>query len=221
MGRGAKSFQRPAIIPVFAVAGAIVLPGGRIPLVVFEPRYLSLVDDVLGHGRVFGLIQPQGRTNGEREGQPAEQIYSVGTLVRITAFAETGDGRYLITVAGITRFRVAEEVAGELPYRRVAADYSPYIGDGEEMGVMLAERERLVSLLGAHLTSLGLDAQLQPLQGLSDGELADRMAMVCPFRPEEKQVLLEAPTHAERCRLMIAIIQRDLLSDKGGGSTLH
>ena len=217
MGRRSKSIQRPDVIPVFAVAGAIVLPGGRVPLVVFEPRYLAMVDDVLGQGRVFGLIQPRQNVQQNEN----EELHAVGTLVRITAFAETGDGRYLITVAGLTRFRVAEKVEADSPYVRVVADYSPYLGDGEEMGVMLSERERLVSLLGAHLTSLGLDAQLQPLQGLPDGELADRMAMVCPFRPEEKQVLLEAPTHAERCRLMIAIIQRDMLSENGGGSTLH
>jgi uncharacterized protein len=218
MGQGATLVQRPSIVPVFAVSGAILLPGCRLPLMVFEPRYLSLVDDVLGQGRLFGLVQPQPQV-AEAEGEA--DLRPVGTLARITAFGETGDGRYLITVVGLSRFRVGAEVAGDTPYRRVAADYAPFLGDGHDQDLVLPDRDRLLALLAEHLSALDLDAQLEPLQGLPDAEFADRMAMACPFDPDEKQALLEAATPAERCQLMIAIIQRDLLSDDGAGPTLH
>ena len=213
VGGGARHF--PPVVPVFAVPGAILLPGGRVPLVVFEPRYLSLIDDALGEGRVFGLVQPF-----EGLATPVAGLHPVGTLARIAAFGETGDGRYLITAQGLSRFRLVEEVELRSGYRRVAVDYRPYRDDLAETEVVLPERDHLLALIRAHLGGLGLAGELDPLDSLKDAELADRMAMACPFSSEEKQALLEAPTHLERCRLMIAMIQRELLTD-GGGSTIH
>jgi len=212
---GGRARNFPPVVPVFAVPGAILLPGGRTPLVVFEPRYLSLIDDALGDGRVFGLVQPF-----EGAGQPVAELHSVGTLARIAAFGETGDGRYLITALGLSRFRLTGEVEGRSGYRRVTVDYQPFDADRDEVEVVLPERERLLTLIRAHLSGIGLGGELDPLDSLKDGELADRMAMACPFSSEEKQALLEAPTHTERCRLMIAMIQRELLTE-GGGSTIH
>ncbi|MCA1907412.1 MAG: LON peptidase substrate-binding domain-containing protein, partial [Magnetospirillum sp.] len=114
----------PSVLPVFAVPGALLLPGGRLPLTVFEPRYLALTDDVLGAGRLLALVQPTASGDG-----PAPGLYSVGTLGRVVAFGETGDGRYLITCQGITRFRVAGETEGKSGYRRVLADYAPFAAD--------------------------------------------------------------------------------------------
>jgi uncharacterized protein len=210
-------FARPDILPVFAVPGAILLPGGRVPLMVFEPRYLALVDAALGAGRLFGLVQPCADAGGGPDG-----LYPVGTLARISAFGETGDGRYLITAAGLHRFRLDGEEDMRDGYRRVRADYTPFAGDGNENGrtTTLPERARFLALLKTHLGQLGLGADLEALEKLSDADLTDRMAMVCPFLPEEKQVLLEAPSHVERCHLMMAILQRELLAT-GGGSTLH
>ena len=212
---GGATRQFPPVVPVFAVPGAILLPGGRVPLVVFEPRYLSLIDDALGDGRVFGLVQPF-----EGADVPAAGLHPVGTLARIAAFGETGDGRYLITALGLSRFRLVGDVEIRSGYRRVAVDYRPYQADLQEVTVELPERERLLALLRAHLSGLGLGGELDPLETLKDAELADRMAMACPFSSEEKQALLEAPTHLDRCRLMIAMIQRELLAE-GGGSTMH
>ncbi len=205
----------PDVVPVFAVPGAILLPGGHLPLIVFEPRYIALVDDALGAGRLFGLVQPHDGIS-----RPAEGLHPVGTLARISAFGETGDGRYLITASGLCRFRVTGETEGRGGYRRVAVDYAPYDYDFENRPVTLPEGDRLMALVRARLGDLGLDTDIEALGVLPDGELTDRMAMVCPFPAEDKQVLLEAPTQAERCRLMIGIIQRELL-DRGGSSTLH
>jgi len=211
---GGRNWTLPALVPVFAVAGAILLPGGQLPLIVFEPRYLSLVDDALGAGRLFGLVQPHDGAGGAVFG-----LHPVGTLARIVAFGETGDGRYLITAAGVHRFRLAGEAEPRSGYRVVDADYAPFVGDRDDRPVTLKEHDRLLALIRAHLGHLGLGTDFDALETLSHGELADRMAMACPFAPEEKQVLLEASTHAERCRLMIAMIQRELLADDGGGGT--
>ncbi len=213
---GMPAGRLPAVVPVFAVPGAILLPGGRLPLVVFEPRYLALVDDALGDGRLFALVQPHDGSGGAAAG-----LHAVGTLARITAFGETGDGRYLITAAGLCRFRITTEAEERSGYRQVGADYAPFLPDLEERTVRLPERDRLLALIRAHLTGLGLGDDLDPLGSLSDSELADRMAMACPFPPDDKQALLEASTHVERCRLMIAMIQRELLAEGGGGSTVH
>jgi Lon protease-like protein len=215
MPSGGKAWELPAWLPVFAIPGVILLPGGQVPLVVFEPRYLALVDDALGAGRLFALVQPSEGSAG-----PIDGLHAVGTLARITAFGEMGDGRYLITAAGIHRFRLTAEQAPRSGYRVVAADYAPFSGDRDDRPVTLKDRDRLLALIRAHLGSLDLNADLDALERLSHGELADRMAMACPFPAEEKQVLLEAPTHAERCRLMIAMIQRSLLA-AGGGTTMH
>ena len=212
--------QFPSVVPVFAVPGAILLPGGRVPLVVFEPRYLAMIDDALGAGRVFGLVQPWEGGDGDNGGGPAIGLHAVGTLARIAAFGETGDGRYLITALGLSRFRLVDEQDGRSGYRRVTVDYRPFKSDLREQMVELPERERLLALIRAHLSGIGLGTELDPLETLKDAELADRMAMACPFSPEEKQTLLEAPTHLERCRLMIAMIQRELLVE-GGSSTMH
>jgi Lon protease-like protein len=205
----------PDVVPVFAVPGAILLPGGHLPLIVFEPRYLALVEDCLGAGRLFGLVQPH-----EGVTEPVPGLHPVGTLARISAFGETGDGRYLITATGLCRFQLVGERDGRAGYRRIAADYTPFAEDLGPRTVTLPERDRLMSLVRARLADLGLDTDIDALGVLPDGEFTDRVAMVCPFPAEDKQIQLEAMTPAERCRLMIGIIQRELL-DRGGNSTLH
>lgn len=205
----------PSVVPVFAIPGAILLPGGRVPLIVFEPRYLAMIDDALGAGRLFGLVQPNQNTT-----VPADGLYAVGTLARIVAFGETGDGRYLITAQGMHRFAIRNEEEGRSGYRRVAVDYAPFAADLETRSVHLAERSRLISLVRAHLGTQETGSDWEALDNLSDDELTDRFAMACPFSVEDKQALLETTSHTERCHLMIALIQRDLMNE-GNGSTVH
>ncbi|MGE4279708.1 MAG: LON peptidase substrate-binding domain-containing protein [Magnetospirillum sp.] len=200
----------PAILPVFAVPGALLLPGGRLPLTVFEPRYLAMTDDALGAGRLLALVQPTASGDG-----PAPGLYSVGVLARIVAFGETGDGRYLITCQGISRFRVIGEVEGRSGYRRVHTDYSPYAADlaGEPDPVF--DRRRLLGAVTACLAQNGLASDRAKLDASNDRELITTVAMAAPLSPEEKQALLEAPSLGERARMMIAIFEMAVLSEAG------
>lgn len=205
----------PLVVPVFAVTGAILLPGGTMPLMVFEPRYLALIDDALGAGRLFALVQPR-----EDEAGTVPGLYDTGCLGRITAFGETGDGRYLITAAGVCRFRVAGEEEGRSGYRRVEADYRGYHHDLDLGDIGPVERRPLLAIVRTYLGGLGMATDLAQLEKADDAELVIRLAMACPFTPQEKQVLLEAVDHAERCRLMTAMIQKELL-EESCGSSIH
>jgi Lon protease-like protein len=213
ISRRMKAQDLPQVVPVFAVSGAILLPGGTMPLMVFEPRYLALTDDALGAGRLFAMVQPREDESGIVPG-----LFDTGSLGRITAFGETGDGRYLVTVAGICRFRVAAEVEGRSGYRRVLADYSPFLPDLELADTGPIDRRSLLAIVRTYLGGLGMAADLAQLEKANDAELAIRLAMACPFTPVEKQALLEAPDHAERCRMMTAMIQQELLADSCSSS---
>lgn len=205
----------PAELPVFPVPGAILLPGATLPLIAFEPRYVALIDDALGAGRLFGLVQPN-----EGGGPPAPGLFPVGCLARITAFGEAGDGRYLITAAGLGRFRITGEAAGRAGYRRVGVDYAGFAADFDGSDASAVPRKHLLGLVRTYFAAIGAAADLSELEKSTDPELATRLAMTCPFSPAEKQLLLEAPTHAERCRIMIAMIQTELLAENSG-SVMH
>ena len=205
----------PDILPVFAVTSAIVLPRGTIPLMVFEPRYLAMVDDALGAGRLFGLVQP---SNGATT--PVTGLCGVGTLARISAFGETGDGRYLITAQGVSRFKVIAEEAGRAGYRRVSVSYSGYSADLTEPNITVDSRSQLLDLVRTHLGGMDPSGEWEALDTLADDRLVDRLAMASPFSADEKQALLEAADHTQRCRLMVALFQRDLMSESCG-TTLH
>ena len=205
----------PTILPVFVIPGAMVLPHGRIPLVVFEPRYLALVDDALGHGRLFGLIQTDPHHGGT-----VPDLQRIGTLARIIAFGETGDGRYLITIQGVSRFHVQGERTGTKGYRRLDVGYDGYATDLDQPTVTLPDRQTLIELVQAQLGSMDMAGDWEALSSLSDDQLIDRLAMACPFNADERQALLEAPDHHTRCALMIAMLQRELISDSGP-ATIH
>jgi len=212
--RRMRAENLPAVVPVFAVSGAILLPGGSMPLMVFEPRYLAMTDDALGEGRMFALVQPrEDETAGTVPG-----LFDTGCLGRITAFGETGDGRYLITATGLCRFHLVGESEGRAGYRRVLADYGPYLADLEGSDCGPVERRPLLGIVRTYLGGLGMAADLAQLDKADDAELTIRLAMACPFSPQEKQALLEAPSHAERCQLMTAMIQRELLSESVSSS---
>ncbi|CAA7622017.1 LON peptidase substrate-binding domain-containing protein [Magnetospirillum sp. UT-4] len=203
--------ELPGVLPVFAVAGALLLPGGRLPLTVFEPRYLALTDDCLGTGRLFALVQP-----GPEDGSvPVPGLQPVGCLARIVAFGETGDGRYLITGLGINRFRLVGEEPGRSGYRRVVADYAPFAGDREGEGRIDIDRRRLIAAVSAYLSHQGLTADMARLDDSNDTELVTALAMAAPLSPEEKQALLEAPSTTERAQLMTAMFEMALLTESG------
>lgn len=194
--------ELPGILPVFAISGALLLPGARLPLTVFEPRYLALVDDALGAGRMFALVQP--RDDG--------RLHPVGTAARIVAFGETGDGRYLITALGVSRFRLAGDVGGGPGYVRVAADYTPY-GRDLEPDATVVDRHRLINAVGHYLARHGVSMDPAKIEGAGDAELVSALAMAAPLSAAEKQALLEASDTAGRARMMISLFEIALLTE--------
>ncbi|MBC7906626.1 MAG: LON peptidase substrate-binding domain-containing protein [Rhodospirillaceae bacterium] len=212
MAASVEPTEFPRVLPVFAVSGVLLLPGGRLPLTVFEPRYLALTDDALGAGRLLALVQPAPQTVTDTV---VPGLYSVGSLARITAFGETGDGRYLITALGLARFRVAGEVEGRSGYRRVLAEYGPFASDTLPQIGPAVDRRRLMGAVSAYLSRQGLATDLAKLESAPDTEMVTALAMAAPLSPEEKQALLEAPTLLERARLMTAMFEMALLAEAG------
>lgn len=192
-----KPADLPAEIAVFPLTGALLLPLGRLPLNIFEPRYLAMTEDSLCQGRMFGMIQPNAGEPGRAHGP---SLYRVGCLGRISSFSETDDGRLLITLTGVARFSVAEELPMRRGYRRVRADYAAYLGDLEATPRLVLDRARLEESLRAYFRANRIEANWDAVRETPDAMLVTTLAMVCPFEPREKQALLEAPTLPGPCR---------------------
>ena len=193
----------PTEFPIFPLPDAVVLPGGRLPLNIFEPRYVALVEDALGQDRMFGMIQPDASRAPTPTGPG---LYRVGCLGRITSFSETDDGRYLITLTGLSRFAVAVELEMLRGYRRVRGDVARFARDLEPDGDGI-NREGMLRALRAYFATRGFDANWEAINEMPDGTLVSTLAMVCPFEPAEKQALLEAETTAERSRALLALLE--------------
>jgi hypothetical protein len=195
----------PTEFAVFPLPGALLLPRGRLPLNIFEPRYLAMVEDALGAGRMFGMIQPDLRLPPAPDG-PA--LYHVGCLGRLTAFSETEDGRFLITLTGVARFAVARELPGRRGYRRIAASFEGFTADlGPEPAESCGGRGELLARLRAYFAHRGFEANWSAIEAMPDAELVTTLCMVCPFDPIEKQALLEAPGAADRFAALLALLQ--------------
>jgi Lon protease-like protein len=192
----------PDILPVFPLSGVLLLPRGRLPLNIFERRYVAMFDDALASQRLIGMIQPN-------DGEPQDTgpaLFPVGCAGRITSFSETEDGRYLVTLDGVARFRVVRELPLHRGYRRVAADWSSYHGDLNEEPCAI-DRPRLTDLLQAYFRQQGLSANWEAIGATPDEKLLTSLAMICPFEPREKQALLEADCLSDRARLMMTMIE--------------
>ncbi len=199
-----KVADLPRNIPVFPLPGAILFPRATLPLNIFEPRYLNMVDDALSAQRLIGMIQPAPIEQGENRAGLAE----IGTLGRITSFSETEDGRYLVTLTGICRYRVERELESDAPYRRINAVYDQF-GDDLKSTIDLAhiDRERLRQALRLYVDSHGYQADWSAVDEAPPEALVNAVAALCPFDPPAKQALLEAPTLAERCGALIALLE--------------
>jgi Lon protease-like protein len=195
----------PTEFAVFPLPGALLLPRARLPLNMFEPRYLAMVEDALAAGRMFGMIQPDARLPPVADG-PA--LYRVGCLGRITSFSETEDGRFLITLTGLARFAVARELPPRGGYRRVAAGFAGFAADlGPGPDESCGGRDELLAGLRAYFAHRGFEANWSAIEAMADAELVNTLCMVCPFDPLEKQALLEAPGAAERSAALLALLQ--------------
>jgi hypothetical protein len=192
----------PETLAVFPLPGAILLPRARLPLHIFEPRYLAMVEDCLkSDRRMIGMIQPRGGAEG------APGLASVGCAGRITSFSETDDGRMLITLSGVSRFRVVEEIAGFVPYRRCKVDWTPFANDPSSADADEDfPREAFLDKLHRYLKARHLGVDWATLKEAEDELLINALAMLCPFAPEEKQALLEAPTLTARRQVLETLI---------------
>ncbi|MFJ6025476.1 LON peptidase substrate-binding domain-containing protein [Brevundimonas sp. NPDC092305] len=200
-----KAADLPQVIPVFPLPGAILLPRGQLPLNIFEPRYLNMIDDAMAGDRIIGMIQPSGGPSG------LPRLSPIGCAGRITAFAETSDGRYLITLTGCARFRIKAELPSQTPYRQVRAEFAPFESDltaprSQDEGL---DREGLFDALRAYLETRGLDLDWDTAEGAPPEALVNSLSMALPFEPAEKQALLEAPDLDARAAVLTALMRID------------
>jgi uncharacterized protein len=206
--------ELPRSLPIFPLTGALLLPRGELPLNVFEPRYLAMVDTVLAGPRLIGMIQPADAENKN----PSQVLSAVGTAGRLTSFKETEDGRYLITLSGICRFRVAGEISVLTPYRQVQPDYAPFAGDLVSSGEPELPRERLATALKDYLQRRDMKADWSAVMNAPAEMLVNALVTLCPFEPAEKQALLEALSWQERVDTLVALLEISGAGVSGGGS---
>jgi Lon protease-like protein len=201
----------PGVLPVFPLPGALLLPRGQMPLNIFEPRYLAMIDDALGRGRVIGMIQPELSITDEDEMRRRTDkpgLCAVGCAGRITSFAETGDGRYVIALTGLARFRVLDELPALTPYRQCRVDFGPYLTDLEpRRGEGAVDRPRLLKTFKAYLDAHKLEADWDGVQRASNEALVNALSMMAPYGPADKQALLEAEDLRTRAEVLIALTE--------------
>ena len=214
----------PSLIPVFPLQGCILLPRTSLPLNIYEPRYLQMVNDALGKDRVIGIVQPASQVDdGESPKGKGYPLRLTGSAGRITSFTETDDGRVLITLTGIARFSIEREESSPLPYRMCHVSYEPYRrdftpGHGQEA----VDVPRLLGLLRAYLDACKLSTDWTSIERSPTELLVNTLAMISPYGVEEKQALLEAPDLKQRSEVLMTLAQMDLARpDDGSGTSLQ
>lgn len=212
----------PSIIPVFPLSSALLLPRGQMPLNIFEPRYLAMVEYALGHDRLIGMVQPKF----ERDGSPmlgldpdTPPLCEVGCLGRISAFQETDDGRFLLTLTGVCRFDIEEEETAITPFRMCRVSTDRYAQDFEQgAGEKLVDRDMLLTTFKAYLEANELEADWSGVEKAGNEALVNALCMMSPYGPPEKQALLEAEDLRVRAETLIAITELSLARDNGDNS---
>jgi len=202
----------PDTIPLFPLSGAIVVPRGRLPLNVFEPRYLAMLEDVLKtRERLIGMIQPVDK-------KPEGELHAIGCAGRITGFNEARDGRYMITLTGVSRFRLLEQVEGFTPYLRGRVDWQGFARDlGGVEHITSFDRDRFLDLLERFFTAQELESDWENLTKAEPEMLINSLSMLAPFSPEDKQALLEALTLTDRRETLVTLMEFALRRVEGGG----
>jgi Lon protease-like protein len=206
----------PKVIPVFPLPGALLLPRGQMPLNIFEPRYLQMVDDAFRDGhRLIGMIQPDVTHSYSNE-RPA--LFKVGCVGRVTQLAESGDGRYILELTGVARFKVLEETTVLTPYRQCRVDFAAFADDfiarkGEED----VDRKALLGALTQFLKANQLKVDWEGIESAPNEALVNALAMMSPYGPAEKQALLEAPNLKTRAEILIAVTEMDLAKKQTSG----
>ena len=207
-----KAADLPQTIPVFPLPGALMLPRARLPLHIFEPRYLAMLDDTLRSDlRLIGMVQPREVPRGADA-----RLHAIGCAGRVTAFSETEDGRYMITLSGVSRFRVQREVEGFTPYVRCDVDWAGFSRDlgGAERDEGF-DRARFMGLLKRYFESQRLSTDWDSMKEAEDELLINSLSMLCPFDPEDKQALMEAPSLSTRRETLVTLIEFALHAGSG------
>jgi Lon protease-like protein len=210
-----KFDQLPEEFPVFPLSGALLLPRGRLPLNIFEPRYVAMLEDCLASGRMFGMVQPDRRLG---KGDTGPGLYRIGCLGRISSFNETEDGPYLITLAGLIRFTIIEEIEPQRGYRRVRAALGGYAADLEDEADLPFERARLLDALRRYFAHAGAEANWEAIDAMPDAALVVSLCMACPFDAEEKQALLEAKDGVARAKALLALLEINAFDNRDDDS---
>lgn len=204
--------ELPTTLPVFPLPGALLLPRGELPLNIFEPRYVAMIDDAIAGARMIGMIQP---TPVDVETDPVE-LFRVGCAGRITRLAETGDERYLITLSGVARFRLIEELRVATPYRQFEVSYDEFAADLEPgAGERAVDRDSMVAMLRNFAECSKLEVDWASIDAAPTETLVNALAMMCPFGANEKQALIEAPDLKTRAETLIALAKLDM-AQRGG-----
>jgi hypothetical protein len=207
----------PHTIPVFPLPGALLLPRGQMPLNIFEPRYLAMVDDSFRDGhRLIGMIQPDVAHSPKNSDKPA--LFRVGCVGRITQLAESGDGRYILELTGVSRFKVVEELEVLTAYRQCKVDFFTYVDDfTARMGEDEVDREALLAVLADFLKANNLKVDWEGVESAPNEALVNALAMMSPYGPAEKQAMLEAPDLKTRAEILIAVTEMDLAKKRTSG----
>ena len=211
----------PGVIAIFPLPGALLLPRGQMPLNIFESRYLAMIDDVMRSGlRLIGMIQPDPTHPGPDQAKP--HLFRVGCAGRITQLAESGDGRYLIQLTGVARFRIEEELAVMTPYRQCRVTYQSFLADfTARKGEDEVDRKALLRTLADFLKANNLKADWDGIENAPNEALVNALAMMSPYGTAEKQALLEAPDLKTRAEILVAVTEIELAKSESGESTLQ
>lgn len=213
-----RKLDLPETIPIFPLPGALLLPRARLPLHLFEPRYLAMLDDALkSPARLIGMVQPN-----KMPARCGHGLHTIGCAGRVTQFSETEDGRYMITLAGVSRFRMVEEVEGFTPYRRAKVSWSGFERDqGDEECDAGFDRTSFLDALAQYFEAYELSTDWDSLTEADDELLVNSLSMLLGFEPEDKQALLEAPSLSTRRETLLTLIEFSMRGGQSGGGVLQ
>lgn len=212
LNRYRKPSDLPKVIPLFPLSGALLLPRTDLPLNIFEPRYLLMIEEAMAGARVIGIIQPQ---EGDESDKP--KIEKIGCAGRITSYSETEDGRLVITITGVSRFEVKKENVVKTPYRQATVSYKPFeIDFVHETGARSVNRDQLIAAFRQYLEANNMSADWNEVQSISTEVLVNTLSLLAPYPPREKQALLEAPDLKSRADVLVALTEMALAKSSSG-----
>ena len=211
--------ELPPVIPIFPLAGALLLPGGQLPLNIFEPRYISMTDYVLGNGRYLGMVQ--SKTVEQQIGTEECNLYTVGCLGKMSAFAELETNRYVITLSGLSRFKIISEEQTLNAWRSVKVDYKSFNVDQKNRKVDNFSREAFLDALQAYFSLHNIKGSWESIEKVDEATLITSVAMAAPLSSEEKQAILECVTLVEQAKMLQSLMEMAVYGKDNGGAKLH